>query len=931
PADSNRSLSDAQKDLLDRWILQGAPYDTHWSFKPPIANETPALRSDLQSWPKNGIDRFIAARFLSEGLEPSPAADRETLARRASLTLTGLPPTPKQLDAFLSDETPEAWNTYLDQLLDSIDYAERQALRWLDAARFADTDGYQNDAERSNWPWRDWVIQSFHENQPFDQFTIEQLAGDMLPDPTPEQILATAFNRNHRQNSEGGALAEEFLVENIIDRVETTATVWLGLTMGCSRCHDHKYDPLSQREFYQFFAYFNNIGESGIGKGTGANPVVQASSPIAKAPAELTEKVETARKAVVEAETTIAARLDAWIARATAELKSDSEADWLDAEIRNAVVKPTGTLLAEKDGSWRLDGENPANATYEIEIALPADKRITGIRLDALPHDSFGKPRKLARSSNGNFVLTGLTATRGDSLPLGFRQAIATFSQDNFPVTNVIDADPKSGWAIFGKKSESGQVSALFLLDQPIQTSAKETLTLHLAHEGAYGGHNIGRLRLYLTDQENPNLDGKSGLDTNLQEALKSPAEKRTPDQRKALREHYTTIDPELTRAKKELAKIEKQMSDQGYGSVSVMVMREKDGDPAPSYLLNRGQYIDPDTSAALPRAVPAALFSGKPENQPRDRLELAQWLVSAENPLTARVVVNRVWQEHFGTGLVKTAEDFGSQGEVPSHPELLDWLAVKFRESGWDLKALHRLILSSATWQQGSVTNPPLLSQDPQNRFLARGPRFRLDGFTIRDSALQAAGLLSTKVGGPPVKPYQPEGLWNAVNQSANFRYSPSSGSDLYRKSLYTYWKRAVNPPRQIIFDAGGREVCNVSARRTNTPLQALVLMNDTTFLEAARNLAQRVIKDESSEASRLGELYRLATARKIDDETSTVLGENLAFFRAHFTAAPEAAAAFLSSGESPTDESVSAPELAAWASVAHLVLNLDETISLE
>ncbi len=923
PPDSNRSLTSEQKDLLDRWIQEGAPYAKHWSFEPPVRAEAPEVKID--AWNRNPVDRFLLAKLESAGLKPTPKADRETLLRRASLALTGLPPTPAQVDAFLADESDDAWAKQIDRLLDSMDYAERQTLLWLDAARYADTDGYQNDAERSNWPWRDWVIRSFRDNQPFDQFTIEQLAGDMLPNATDDQVLASAFNRNHRQNSEGGALAEEFFVENVIDRVETTSTVWLGLTMGCARCHDHKYDPITQREFYQLFAYFNNIGEKGIGKGVTANPVLKTGSPLRVPPPELTEKRDAARRAVTQAEQSLKDRFDAWAVTA---LKPRGDDDWHDADVVGANTS-SGTLKREADGTWILEGDVKENATYTVTIDAGMET-ITGLRLDALTHPSFTKPRQLARSVNGNFVLSEVTVKSGDS-PVPIREAIATFAQANYPAKNLIDGKPNTGWAVHD--NQPGNVSAFFLFETPLEAGKDgRQLTVTLSHASNFQDHNLGRFRLQLTSEAQPDLEGASAFSPEILAALQVAPEQRNKKQQQALLEHYREIDPPLRKARKTLESIERQMNAAGYGEVPVMVMREADGDRRPAYFLHRGQYTEPDLSEPLPRAVPASLLSESLGEQPKDRLELARWLVSPENPLTARVIVNRAWQSLFGTGIVKTTEDFGLQGEVPTHPELLDWLSVEFRESGWDLKALFRLILTSEAFQQGSMIDPTLLSRDPENRLLARGPRYRLDGFAIRDSALQAAGLLNRETGGPPVKPYQPPGLWNSVNQNAGFRYTPSQGDALYRKSLYTYWKRAVNPPRQIIFDAAGRETCNVRRRATNTPLQALALMNDETFLEAARHLATRTAETGDGETRTIvSQLYRNATAHRADEDTVEILTGSLAFYRQHFGKDPEAAKAFLSAGESEVGESLDPVEHAARTAVAHLVLNLDETITLE
>ena len=937
PEDSNRSLTEEEKDLLDAWIEQGAKYDTHWSFKQPVRPPLPKLGPELKKRVRNPIDHFIFARLESEGLKPSPEASLENRLRRAALTLTGLPPTLEMLEQTTGENPAISYAEFIDDRLRSFDFAERQTLRWLDAARYADTDGYQNDAERKNWPWRDWVIGAFHDNMPFDQFTIEQLAGDMIPDATPDQILASAFNRNHRQNSEGGALADEFFVENVIDRVETTSTVWLGLTMGCARCHDHKYDPLSQREFFQMFGYFNNIGEKGIGKGVSANPTRIYGSPLLTPPPELVKAKETAAKNLATTKSTLSERALAWAEKTGGSLNDSNSNDWTPAKVTAATAGNGVKLKRLSDETWLAGKESAGSSTYSVTIDA-SKQLVTGISIDALAHDSLTAPRKLAPSTNGNFVLSEVRVTVNDAsrdapVVAKIKQALATYEQDNYPAINTIDGKPNTGWAVYGGSPESlpPSVSLFLLFEEPFDLSRKATITLELQHTSGFGSHHIGRFRVNLTNSENPDLGTGTGLPANVLSAIQTNADKRSPAQKKAILQHYGKLDTPLAEAEKQLNAAIKALENAGHFEVPVMVMEENDGDPVPAYLLNRGQYDAPDKSEALPRAVPAALFHGDPEEQPRDRLELARWLVSKENPITARVVVNRIWRDHFGTGLVKTVEDFGAQSENPSHPELLDWLAVELVESGWDIRALHRLIVTSATFRQSSVTDSNLLSVDPGNRLLARGPRYRMDGFAIRDAALQSANLLDSRVGGAPVKPYQPEGLWNVVAAGAGTRYQTDKGEKLYRKSLYTYWKRAVNPPRQLIFDSSGREACSVSVRRTNTPLQALVLMNDVTFIEAARHAGFRAATFEGDDEGKLNHLYRIVTASEMTNHTAGILRENLDYFRSLYSASEEDAKEFLSPGESPTPDEIPPPELAAWTAVAHLLLNLDKTITVE
>ncbi len=911
PADSNRSLSAKEKELIKKWIEQGAKYEDHWSFVPPVKPDVPT--------DEHPVDHFIKATLSANELAPAPKADLPTLARRASLALTGLQPTPAQLDQLISHGSYEK---FVDELLASDAYAERMSLHWLDASRYADTDGYQNDGGRSNWPWRDWVIKAYRENMPFDQFTIEQIAGDMLPNATPLQKLASAFNRNHRQNNEGGALAAEFYVENVVDRVETTSAVWLGLTTGCARCHDHKYDPISQREFFQLFSYFNNIGEKGTGAGPKSDPIMHIGSPLTKRPAKLQAKLDEATERLAKARATLPERLKSWVA---AHQKIETESDWYPVRLRKAEIPHKQSHLEKlPDDSYLFHGDKVKATSYKLSLHT-GKKVITGLRIDALPHGTLKAPNKLSRAENGNFVLTNTTigyhSKRGQRKlhPVKIARVVATHEQSGYPASAVIDDDKKSGWAINGIGQKKASLFLIF--EKPIVPENNDDVRITLEFGSDFPGHQIGRFRVLLTQKEQPSTKGDEAIPPHVFAALKA-------NDQKVLAAYHEKIDPILMDAIAHEKDVQKHLTKAGFGRVPVMVMREKKGKPMPAYLLNRGQYDEPVKDDPLPRGVIAKLL---PEGakHPKDRLEFAKWLVSRENPITARVVVNRMWQRLFGIGLVNTPEDFGLQGELPSHPELLDWLAVEFIESGWDIKKMYRLLATSHAFTQSSKSNSLLNEKDPKNRLLARGPRYRMDGFALRDMALHASGLLYPKLGGRPVKPYQPKGLWETLAANAGTRYIESKGKDLYRKSMYSYWKRAVNPPLQLIFDAGGREVCNVRQNVTNTSLQALALMNEKTFLEASRKLAERMIR-EGGDAP-LAHGYRLAKGHDPDPETLAILQRNNDTFQKHFADAPKEADEFLTIGESERDDSIDLIKLAAHAATAHLILNLDEVITLE
>ncbi len=857
PKDSPRQLTQREKTLIGRWIDQGAKWQKHWAFLPPRRPALPAVKQRF--WPRNPIDTFILARLERDGLSPSPEADRVTLLRRVTLDLTGLPPTPAEVDAFLADRSPDSYERVVDRLLASPRHGERMAIRWLEAARYADTNGYQSDGERIMWRWRDRVIDSFNENVPYDRFTIEQLAGDLLPGATLEQVIASGFNRNHRGNAEGGIIPEEYAVEYVADRVETTATVWLGLTMTCCRCHDHKYDPLRQKEFYQLFAFFNNVPERGKAIKYGNSP------PVVLSPTRRQqEKLAALDRELADADEKVKAlsgRLDRLQSEWEKSLKPDTVLEPMPEEGLSAHFPLDGSV-----GKARFVDGLPAFAPGKFGRAVEFDgKRF----LDAGDVGAFGFYDRftlaawvLPRGKQGTIVSRMLDVPQG----AGYAVTLADGRlQVNFVVRWLDDALrveteaplTENDWqhvvvSYDGTRVASGvkvyvdgrEAKLRVRLDDLNQTFAmKEPFRI-----GAGGGPEsrfsgrIADVRVY-SRVLTPAQAAALAVSETVPAIAALPADRRTAEQMYKLRTFYlATRAPadirEAYRRQHELSKTRQQLLDQ---IPTTMVMREMP-QPRQTHVLVRGQYDRPGEK--VQPGVPVALAHW-PADQKRDRLGVARWLTDPANPLTARVAVNRTWQMLFGTGIVKTVDDFGAQGEWPSHPELLDWLAVEFRDRGWDTKRLLRLIVTSATYRQSSKVSPEGWKRDPENRLLSHGPRIRLSAEMIRDQALASSGLLVERLGGPSARPYQPGELWREL---ADTEYQRDSGTGLYRRGLYTFWKRTVAPPAMLTFDAAGREACMVRETRTNTPLQALNLMNDVTYVEAARVLAQRVLRGDAS-----------------------------------------------------------------------------------
>ncbi len=926
PVEAGPPLKPAQLDLLRRWIQQGAVWQQHWAYRPI---ELPALPTvDAARWQRNGIDAFVLQRLQREGLSPSPPADKTTLIRRVTLDLTGLPPSIEEIDAFLADTSDTAYERVVDRLLASPRYGERMAIKWLDLARYADTNGYHVDDHRNIWKFREWVIDAFNRNMPFDQFTIEQIAGDLLPRPTMEQQIASGFHRNVMVTSEGGADPEEYLTKYAGDRVTTTSVVWLGSTLACAECHDHKYDPFTQRDFYRMYAYFNNIPELGLDTRQGS-PVPNLQIPTAEQSAQVTAlrgEIAALEQRIKEAVAT--ATIDPPAVETTP--GEGTEYVWLDDALPRQAL-PDGT---QGDASWqwasspapvlsgRVSTERTAqgfgqhyfiNSKDRLTIA-PGDRLFAHVYLDPLH-----PPRSvMLQFNNGSWEHR---AYWGENLiEAGADGTPSRLSQGPLPtpgrwVRLEVDAqavglevgDVVTGLAFAQFDGHVFWDRAGVVNRTPLGARAFDSLAGWEAAE-----------------QAKP----KSKLPANLQAIFKVGADKRDDAQRAALRDYFVQFVYRKTRETFEplnegLDALRKRESELQKAIPVTMVMQENPK-MRDTFVLVRGDFrlkgdqVQRGTPESLPPLPPGA---------PDNRLGLARWLVDPRNPLPARVTVNRYWQQYFGTGIVKTSDDFGSRGDLPSHPELLDWLASQFVASGWNVKAVQRLIVTSATYQQSAHVDAKLLEHDPYNRLLARGARFRLDAEMIRDNALAVSGLLQDRMGGPSVSPYQPAGLWEEL--TTGDKYAQSKGADLYRRGLYTYWKRSVPYPPLITFDAPNREVCTDCRARTNTPLQALVLMNDPAYIEMARVFAERILREGGPNVeTRLAHAFRLCTARLPNARESKILARVFEQSLAHFRQHPAAAQKLLGVGDSPVGAGMDPSELAAWAAMGNVLLNLDETI---
>ncbi|MGE0127162.1 MAG: PSD1 and planctomycete cytochrome C domain-containing protein [Blastocatellales bacterium] len=976
PKEAHKTLTPQQKETIKRWVAEGAKYEGHWAYQPIARPAAPEI-SNLKSQIRNPIDAFIQARLAKEGLTPSPEADRRTLIRRASLDLTGMPPTPQEVAAFINDKSPDAYEKVVDRLLSSPRYAEKQAMHWLDAVRYGDTAGFHGDNPLPAWPYRDYVLRAFRDNKPFDEFTREQIAGDLMLSATPEQKVASAYNRMNRTSAEGGLQPKEYLAKYAADRVRTTSAVWMGVTMGCAECHDHKFDPILTKDFYSMKAFFADIKETGLVADRGRNAfgsklampteeqkrrADELSRRIAWLKSELDEKAgqllssrpEWAKQILQSHE---AGKL-AWRFQRPLSAKSahGSTLKIYNDESLTVTVYRGGSLLTERikgDGLIVASGANPDNETYTVTFK-PGAGEWAALGVEVVQDESLPANR-LARGAD-RFALTEAEAeissgAKGAARKLDFILA-TTDGAGQHPenhAMSAIDGDAKTGW---GSSFTDGRGSFIALrFAQKLQTSADSIITVRLRHDSELRRATIGRFRIALSSAEYswPDHTAKTprpmnGLSEDVLKALREPEEKRTEAQRKALLDFFKWSSSELQPLVVKLAKLEAEF-DLLDSQIPRVVVTET-AMPAETRVLPRGNFLD-DSGVVVQPAIPVVFGKLNTAGRRATRLDLANWIASPDNPLTARVFVNRMWRQFFGIGLSKALDDFGSQGEWPTHPELLDWLAAEFmhpvecgmrnaecgmKTHDWDVKHIIRLIVTSHTYRQSSIPNSELhipQSDDPDNRLLARQSRFRVDAEIVRDIALSVSGLLVEKFGGPSVKPYQPEHYLAALNFPVR-DYSEDRGENLYRRGLYTNWQRTFLHPSLAAFDAPSREECTVNRVNSNTPLQALVLLNDPIYVEAARVFAENILKHGGQTVgAQINWAFERALSRKPTLPERRTLTDLHVKSLARFRRDPSSAKDLISAGDAPTAKNVNASRLAAMMTVSRAILNLHETIT--
>jgi len=956
PSSSHQSLTEAEIDQLGRWIVEGATYEDHWAFIPPITSSLPGSLPHLHP-----IDAFINDRLEREKMVANPAAGRASLLRRIHLDLTGLPPSLEQWNDFMSDKSADPIPPLVDRLLKSPHYAERMAMIWLDAARYADTNGFSIDGGRHMWLWRDWVIQAYNDNMPYDQFLIQQIAGDLLPNRTDSHLIATGFQRNNMVTHEGGTIPEENLTNYNADRVKTLGEAIMGMTMGCAQCHDHKFDPLTQRDYFQLFAYFNTLDDKGLDGNSGINP-----GPYISAKTVLkTDEIDDLKRAIEDLDRKLASPDDAilsrWMEQQRRQLAGRGQ------QFQQHAVKVLKVSTPNRGAGFDVVGESGIRirnagglAAFDVLASLPnLDQPITALRVTMLPQADFpgggwgasptkakSKPVKRPAADSaasalesdrppettekGTFRLTALSITLdtvpSDQVNLHRLESVARVTanswDERFPPAQCLDLRNETGWS--PDLTSEGPVHLTATLESPASSDRSPYMTVQL-NFGAGGDLIPGQIEISVITGQDDDTD----LPQPIIELLGHVETHLTEQQRDTLWRYCSAHSSELQAERVDLENLRERL-DSLTMPFSTMVMNVSEK-PRQTFVLNRGDYSQPmePVEPGLPAAIPPSLTE-----IPKDRLGLAQWLVHPQNPLTARVAVNRLWQLFFGVGLVATPTDFGSQGEWPSHPELMDWLAVQLMEHNWDTQHIIRLIVTSQAYQRASHATPEQLAADPQNRLLARGPRFRLSAESVRDLGLSVSGLLVDRIGGPSVNPYMPVDLWREVSHYGSTpataqAYVQDHGEKLYRRSMYTYWKRTAPPPNMMAFDAPNREVCTIARASTTTPLQALVTLNDVQFVECARAFAQRIMQHADSNLDRIRFAYRTCLSRDPQAMELDIVEATLQAELERYAANPQAASDCLNVGESLRDQRLNAVEHAAWTQVASLILNLSEAIT--
>ncbi|MBA2115242.1 PSD1 and planctomycete cytochrome C domain-containing protein [Bremerella alba] len=929
PKANKPHLSEQEASLLRTWIQQGALWSPHWSFVAPKRPELPAVEKSHQA--RNPIDQFILSRLQNEGLTLSAEADKRTLIRRVTLDLIGLPPTPEEIGEFLDDDSSDAYDKVVDRLLASPHYGERMAWPWLDAARYADTNGYQGDPERTMWPWRDWVINALNENMPFDQFTLDQLAGDQRPHATHAQVIASGFNRNHMHNGEGGRIAEETRVENVFDRTETTATVWLGLTYTCCRCHTHKFDPITHTDYFALYDFFNQTSEAGGIRGGAIPPAIAyVSGENRKKLNQYDQQIARLNKAILQDDTAADSAQARW------EAEQQSAQPWIIPTLVHFQTSGRSKLVKLEDGSFRAEGARPDQDVITI-VAQTDHQNLKSIRLEAIEDDVSSPAGSTGRADNGNAVLSEfevfvrpLNGTDESEVQLTISSGKADHAQSGHPIEAAFDGQTTGGggWATEGFRRKQSN-TAIFNTSQPFGFDGGTEIRFVLRCESKYPAHTLARVRLSIGT-----WDGKEPVPLEAQQILRKTVETRSDKETNELRrlfrskiysgktpngDAYQGLSRQIQQAESDRTKLRESLD-----KTKVMVM-DSLAKRRETRILEKGLYDKPVGDVITP-GVPEALPSLLPTNAPLNRLDLAKWLVETDNPLTSRVIVNRYWQLFFGKGLVTTPEDFGTQGKLPTHPDLLDWLAVKFQSSGWDVKAMHRLIVTSGTYRQSALQTQHLRERDPENALLARQNRFRLPSWMIRDQALHVSGLASLELGGPPVKPYQPEGIW-AEATFGKKKYKQDQGDAIYRRSLYVFWRRIVGPT--MFFDVANRQTCSVQTATTNTPLHALTTLNDISYVEAARMLATRVIKEVEEPEDRIRRIYLYLMSRPPSEEELSIVRHRLKLLESEFNGDLAKARQLLTIGQSKPDSSISVVQLAAYTALCNALMNLDEVLN--